>query len=171
MLKKEMQDAINGQINEELYSSYLYAAMVNYFEHANLKGMAAWMRVQVQEELLHASKMFQFVLDRGGEVSLGAIKAPTAKWASPLAAWKAAYKHECHISECINKLYGKASECKDPASTIFYEWFVTEQVEEEANVSDIVAQMELVEGAPGGLFLLDRELGARTLPAAGTAAT
>ena len=164
-----MQDAINAQINEELYSAYLYTAMVSYFEDLNLKGMAAWMRIQVQEELSHASKFFEYVLSRNGNISFKAINAPKIDWKSPLAAWEAAYKHECHISECINKLHNKATALKDPASATFLEWFVTEQVEEEANASDIVAQMKMVQGAPGGMFLLDRELGART-PSTGASA-
>lgn len=167
MLKPEMQKAFNDQINEELFSSYLYAAMVNYFEQKNLKGMASWMRVQVQEELLHATKFFGHVLERDGAVELKAIAAPKASWKSPLDAWKAALAHEQHVTACICDLHAKAAECKDPASTIFLEWFVTEQVEEESNTRDIVSQMEMVQGAPGGLFMLDRELGSRPAPAAG----
>jgi ferritin len=168
-MKPEMQKAFNDQINEELFSSYLYAAMVNYFEQQNLKGMASWMRVQVQEELLHASKFFAYVLERDGAVELKAIAAPKASWKSPLEAWKAALAHEQHITECISELHGKAVKHKDPASTIFLEWFVTEQVEEESNARDIVAQLAMVQGAPGGLYMLDRELGSRPAPAAGGA--
>lgn len=167
MMKPEMQKAFNDQINEELFSSYVYAAMVNYFEQQNLKGMAAWMRVQVQEELIHATKLFGYVLERDGAVELKAIAAPTASWDTPLDAWKAALAHEQHITACISDLHAKSLELRDPASTIFLEWFVTEQVEEESNARDIVAQMEMVQGAPGGLFMLDRELGGRPAPAAG----
>ena len=168
MMKPEIQSAMNAQINEELYSAYLYAAMVNYFEEINLKGAAKWMRIQVQEELSHATKFFEYMISRNAKVALKPISGPKADWKSPLAAWEAAYKHECHITECINKLYSRASDCKDPATMQFLDWFVNEQVEEEANTSDIVAQMKMVKDAPGGLFLLDRELAARTA-AAGTA--
>jgi len=168
MMKPEIQNAISAQINEELYSAYLYVAMVNYFEEINLKGMAKWMRIQVQEELGHAHKFFEYMVSRGVKASLKQINSPKADWKSPLAAWEAAYKHECHITECINKVYAKAMDGRDPATMQFLEWFVNEQVEEEANASEVVAQMKMVKDAPGGLFLLDRELGART-PGAGAA--
>ena len=170
MMKPEVQSAMNAQVNEELYSAYLYAAMVNYFEEINLKGAAKWMRVQVQEELSHATKFFEYMISRNAKVNLKPISGPKADWKSPLAAWEAAYKHECHITECINKLYSRASDVKDPATMQFLDWFVNEQVEEEANTSDIVAQMKMVKDAPGGLFLLDRELAARTAAAGGAEA-
>ncbi len=170
MMKPEIQAAMNAQINEELFSAYLYAAMVNYFEEINLKGAAKWMRIQVQEELGHAHKFFEYMISRNAKTTLKAINGPKSDWKSPLAAWEAAYKHECHITECINRLHSKASDVKDPATMQFLEWFVNEQVEEEANTSDIVAQMKMVKDAPGGLFLLDRELAARTGgPGAGAA--
>ena len=162
MMKPEIQNAVNAQINEELYSAYLYVAMVNYFEEINLKGAAKWMRIQVQEELVHAHKFFEYMVARNVKVTLKAINGPKSDWKSPLAAWEAAYKHECHITECINRLYAKASDAKDPATMQFLDWFVNEQVEEEANTSEIVAQMKMVKDAPGGLFLLDRELAGRT---------
>jgi ferritin len=166
MMKPEIQAVMNAQINEELFSAYLYAAMVNYFEEINLKGSAKWMRIQVQEELSHAQKFFEYMISRNAKITLKGINGPKSDWKSPLAAWEAAYKHECHITECVNKLYAKASDLKDPATMQFLDWFVNEQVEEEANTSDIVAQMKMVKDAPGGLFLLDRELSARTAGAA-----
>ncbi len=166
MMKPEIQTAMNAQINEELFSAYLYAAMVNYFEEINLKGAAKWMRIQVQEEMAHAHKFFEYMVSRNAKIILKAINGPKSDWKSPLAAWEAAYKHECHITECINRLYAKASDMKDPATMQFLDWFVNEQVEEESNTSDIVAQMKMVKDAPGGLFLLDRELAARTTGAA-----
>ena len=106
------------------------------------------------------------MVSRNAKIILKAINGPKSDWKSPLAAWEAAYKHECHITECINRLYAKASDMKDPATMQFLDWFVNEQVEEESNTSDIVAQMKMVKDAPGGLFLLDRELAARTTGAA-----
>ena len=166
MLKKEMQDALNDQINEELASAYIYAAMVAYFEEINLKGMAHWMRIQVQEELIHAHRLFEYVLTRGGHISLKAISAPKINWKNPVDVWEATYKHECHITQCIEKLYAKAQSLKDPAAQSFLDWYLNEQVEEEANAQEILAQVQMVQNAPGGLFLLDRELANRPAPAA-----
>ena len=165
MLKPEMLGALNKQVNEELYSAYIYTAMVSYFENANLKGFAHWMTLQVQEELEHAQKIMAFIMERGGALKLTAIGEPPAEYASPLAAFEAAYAHECHISGCIDKLSTLAIKIDDHASRIFLEWFVSEQVEEEANADDKVQQLRLVEGAPGGLFLLDKEAAARVLTA------
>lgn len=161
MIKPDLQKAFNAQINEELYSAYLYVSMVNYFETQNLKGFASWMRAQVVEELTHASKFIAYLNERGGEVKLEAIAKPDATWKSPLAAFQASYRHECHISECINKLYDRATKAGDNAAAIFLNWFLNEQVEEEASVDDVVRNLKLAEGAPGALFMLDRELGAR----------
>lgn len=169
MISEKMAAAINKQINEELFSAYLYASMSNYFEHAGLRGFAQWMRVQTDEELAHARKFRDFLLNRGAKVALGEIKAPQAEWKSPLAAFEAAYKHECHISECINKLSSLSQKENDHASHAFLEWFVEEQVEEEANVDQVVQQLKLVEGAPGAMFILDREMATRAPAGAGAA--
>ena len=168
MIAKEIQDALNQQVNEELFSAYLYTSMVNFFEQSNLKGFAQWMRLQVQEELTHTQKIVEYLFERGGKLELKEIAAPQADWASPLAAFEAAYKHECHISDCINKLSSLATEKQDHATKIFLEWFVSEQVEEEANADDMVQQLKLVEGAPGGLFMLNREAGQRQAASAST---
>ena len=158
MLSQSMQDALNEQINEEIFSAYSYASAANYFEHENLKGFANWMRVQAQEELAHAEKFVNFINDRGGRVILTALKAPKTEWDSVLDAVQEVLDHERHISECINKLSSKAIEASDHASHTFLEWFVTEQVEEEANATDLVEQVKMIEGAPAALFMLDREL-------------
>lgn len=161
MISKVMQEAFNKQINEELASAYVYSSMANYFEHLSLKGFAHWMRLQTEEELAHARRIITFMNDRGGRVILEGLSAPKAEWDSPLAVFKDAYEHECHISECINNLSTLAVNEKDHASHAFLEWFVTEQVEEESNADEIVQQLKLVEGAPSGLFLIDRELAQR----------
>ena len=163
MISKKVQDAINAQINEELFSAYLYAAMRSYFERINLKGFANWMRLQFEEELFHSRKFAEYLYERNGSVELKAIKAPQADWASPLAAFEAAYKHECHISQCINKIATLAQKEDDHATRTFIEFYITEQVEEESNADAMVQNLKLVQDAPGGLFLLDREAGQRTI--------
>lgn len=170
MMKAELQKAFNKQINEELYSAYLYMAMVNYFESENLGGFATWMRAQTVEELTHANKLIAYLHERGGDVKLEAIAKPTATWKGALDAMQAAYKHECHITDCINKLYSAATKAGDHAAAIFLNWFVNEQVEEEANADEIVQQLKLAKDAPGPMFMLNRELGARaiTFPTATT---
>lgn len=166
MMKKKMQDAFNQQINEELYSAYLYASMRAYFESLNLKGFSHWMSIQVQEEMIHARKFVQFIYDRCGRVQLKALKQPDWEWASPLAVFEAGYKHECHITECINKLATLALKEDDHAARVFLEWFVTEQVEEEANADAMVQNLKLAKDNASALFLLDREAGQRPAPAA-----
>ncbi|MBP8128329.1 MAG: ferritin [Candidatus Hydrogenedentes bacterium] len=161
MISQKMESAINKQISEELYSAYLYSAMGNYFDSINLRGFAHWMRLQTDEELAHARKFRDYLLNRGGKVVLTEIKGPKNEWESPLAVFEASYRHECHISECINKLSSLSQKENDHASHAFLEWFVEEQVEEEANVDNVVQQLKLVKDSPGALFMLDRELGAR----------
>ena len=161
MISKKMQDALNKQINEEMYSSYLYLQMSAWFQSANLCGFAHWMQVQSQEETAHAMKLYSHILQRGGQVALAAIAEPEAEWASPLAAFEAAYKHERHITGCFDKLLALAAQAKDNAAAVFLQWYVTEQVEEEANASLIVEKLKSIKDAPGGLIMLDRELAAR----------
>jgi ferritin len=156
-----MRDALNGQINEELFSSYLYLQMSAWFESINLKGFARWMAVQSAEETAHAMRLYRHVLDRGGKVALRAVAEPPAEWESPLAAFQAAYEHERHITGCFDKLTDLAAKETDHAAAIFLQWYVVEQVEEEASAGEIVAKLEMVKDAPGGLLMLDRELGGR----------
>lgn len=170
MISQAMQDAFNKQINEELYSAYVYASMANYFDFRSLKGFASWMRNQSEEELGHARRFVTFMNDRGGRVVLDTIKAPRIDWESPLDVFENAYAHECHISACINELSTMSINEKDHASHAFLEWFVTEQVEEESTADEIVQQLKLMEGAPGGLFLMDRELAQRVAPKEATPA-
>jgi len=161
MISEKIQQAFNDQINAETHSAYLYWSMVAYFESINLTGFASWMRCQVQEEMVHATKFFDFINERGGRVGLTAIEAPATEWDSPLAAFEAAYTHEQYITGRINDLVQLAREENDHAAEIFLQWFVTEQVEEEASADEVVQQLKLMAGAPGGLFMLDRELGQR----------
>ena len=161
MISEKMQDAINEQINAELYSAYLYLAMNAYFESANLPGFANWMRVQTQEELTHAMKLYDYVNERGGRVTLKAIAQPPVEWDSPLAAFEAAYKHEQKVTGLINELVNLAIAQKDHAANTFLQWFVNEQVEEEKSADEIVQKLRLTGEAPAALFMLDQQLGQR----------
>lgn len=161
MIKKKIENALNKQTNAEMYSSYLYLSMSAFFELANLKGFAHWMRVQAQEELIHAMKFFDYVHERGGTVILTAIDAPPTKWQSPLAAFNHVFEHEQKVTGLINDLVNLAISENDHATNNFLQWFVAEQVEEESSAEEIVQKLKLVGDAPGGLFMLDRELGQR----------
>lgn len=160
-LTKKMQDALNGQLNAELYSSYLYLAMSAQFKSDNLDGFAHWTQVQAKEEMDHAMKFYAFVNDRLGRVTLGAVAAPPVKWASPLAAFEEILKHEQKVTGLIHALVNQAAAEKDHATQIFLQWFVTEQVEEEAQSDDVVQKLRLIGDSPQGLILLDRALAQR----------
>jgi ferritin len=161
MLSPKLQDAFNKQINAELYSSYLYLSMAAYFEAKDLKGMAHWMDIQANEEKAHAMRIFNWINDRSGRVTLTQIDAPKTEWKSPLEVFEEAYKHEIKITGMINELFTLVAIEKDGAGHDFLEWFCREQVEEEANAQLIVAQLKLVGDAGVGLYLLDQELGKR----------
>lgn len=161
MINEKIQDAFNEQINAEMYSSYLYFSMAAYFESINLKGFASWMRAQAQEELVHGVKFFNFVCERGGNVNLKPIAGPPTRWDSPLAAFQEAYRHEQKVSGLINDLVDLSLQERDHASNAFLQWFVTEQVEEEASADGVVQQLKLAGDQGGGLFMIDKELAAR----------
>jgi len=161
MISKPIEKAINEQINAELYSFYLYLAMSAHFEEGGFQGFARWMKAQAQEEMSHAMKFFSFVHERGGKVKLVAIDQPKGEWPTVLAAFKAAQAHERHITQRINTLMDKAIEAKDHASANFLQWFVKEQVEEEATVDPIVTRLEAIGDHTGALYYLDHELGKR----------
>jgi ferritin len=168
MINGKIQDAFNKQINAELYSSYLYLSMAAYFKSLNLSGFSNWMECQAQEEVLHAMKFFAFVNERGGRVQLAGIDGPPTSWDSPQAAFEEAYKHEQKVTALINGLVDLAIQEKDHASNAFLQWFVNEQVEEEASADGVVNQLKLAGGQGSGLFMIDRELGTRvfTMPTA-----
>ena len=161
-MDRKVLDEFNAQINEEAFSAYLYLAMAAWFESVNLPGFAKWMRVQSQEETAHAMKFFSFIVERGGKVALKAVAQPAAKWKSPLEAFKAALAHEEHITARIGTLMDLSIAVKDHASASFLKWFVDEQVEEEAHAGAIVQKLTLAGDNTGALFMLDRELGARS---------
>lgn len=161
MLSEKMLEALNKQINAELYSSYLYLSMAAYFESISLSGFAKWMEAQTMEEMAHAKKMYDFVNERGGRVILEAIDKPQTEWSSPLEAFEAAYKHEQFVTGLINDLVDLALQEKDHATNNFLQWFVGEQVEEEASASEIVDKLKLVGDRGNAIFMMDRELGQR----------
>jgi ferritin len=156
-----MQDAMNEQINKELYSSYLYLSMAAYFEDQNLPGFAKWMRTQEGEEREHGMKLYDFLVDRGGRVALKAIAAPESDWKSPLELFKQVAAHEAAVTASIHNLYETALKEKDYAAQTMLQWFITEQVEEEKNAAEIVAQLELVEARGTAVLMLDHRLGKR----------
>jgi ferritin len=167
MLAEKMQKALNGQLNAELYSAYLYLAMNAYFKSVNLDGFANWMYYQAQEELMHSMKFYDFIIQRGGKVQLTEVKAPPTAWDSPLAVFEATLAHEQKVTGLINDLVDIALEARDHATQIFLQWFVSEQVEEEESVGSVLEQLKLMGEAQGGLFMMDRELANRG-PSAGS---
>jgi ferritin len=161
MLKEKVEKGLNSQLNAELYSSYLYLSMSAYCKTLNLDGFANWLNVQAQEELVHAMKFYDFIIQRGGNVRLTRIEGPPTEWDSPRAVFENVYEHERKVTALIDDLVDLALEQRDHATNIFMQWFVTEQVEEEENASGVLEKVKQVEGTRGGLFMLDRELGSR----------
>ena len=160
-MDEKIQDALNDQLNWELYSAYLYLSMAAYFESTGLRGFAKWMRAQSREELSHAMKIFDYINERGGRVSLSEIRKPPEEWNSAKEVFKDAYSHEKEITSRIHRLLEMARDGKDYATEIFLNWFVTEQVEEEMSVYEILGKIEQIGETPQGLFILDRELAKR----------
>ena len=163
MQSKKVETALNQQINEELQSAYIYLGMASEADRLGLPGFVNWFKMQYQEELAHADKIFNYVLERDGEVKLEALNAPKIDESTPLSLFEGALKHEQHISSCIFKLKDLARAESDHATDVFLEWFVTEQVEEEANARGVIDQLKMVEGNKNGLFMIDRELAGRQL--------
>ena len=161
MMTDKMEKTLNEQINEELYSAYLYLAMSAWFESQNLPGFASWMKVQAREENTHAMKFFEYVNERRGRVALKAIKEPGQEWKAPLAAFEAALEHEQYITGRINDLVNLAVMEKDHATAGLLQWFVKEQVEEEASADRIVQTLKMAANAPGALLMLDHQMGER----------
>jgi ferritin len=161
MLSKAVQDAINDQINKELFSSYLYLAMSAHFESVNLPGLAKWTRVQAQEELGHAMKFYDYVVDRSGRVNFAAVAKPNSEWKTSLEVFTQVYEHEQKVTASIYKVYEVALKENDYATQGMLQWFISEQVEEEKNASEIVAQLEMVEAHDTAILMLDHRLGKR----------
>lgn len=161
MVSDKMLEALNKQINAELYSAYLYLSMAAYFDDLNLPGFANWMKVQEQEEKAHATIFYNYVVERGKRVRLKAIAEPSGDWNSPLDVYKAVYKHEVHVTSLINALIDQTRDESDHATYNMLQWFVGEQVEEEGAADAIVKQLELIGDDGRGLLMIDRELAQR----------
>jgi len=165
MISKKIQDALNDQVAAEFYSAYLYLSMSAYLESIDIPGFAHWMRIQYQEEVTHAEKIFDYVIERDGRAAVKAWEPPPTEWKSVLDVFETAYAHEQKVTSLINNLVDLALAEKDHASYNFLQWFVNEQVEEEASVRAIVQQLKLFGDSKAGLFQIDRELGRRTFAA------
>jgi ferritin len=161
MIKERIEEVINQQINAELYSGYLYLSMAAYFESTNLNGFANWMHVQNLEEQSHAMKFYHYLNERGGRVKLMPIEGPKMEWKSPMEAFQDAYEHEQKVTGMINNLVEIAWAEKDHATYNMLQWFVDEQVEEEASALEIVEKLKMIGDAPGAMYMLDKEMGAR----------
>ncbi len=169
MINKRMQDAINEQIKFEIYSANLYLSMSAYIEGKNLKGIAHWLRVQYEEETFHALKLYDYLKNREGQVILQSIGAPPSEFGTPLETFQKVLEHEQHVTAAINNLYKVAIEENDFAAQIFLQWYVNEQMEEEANASDVIGKMKLIGDRGVDLLYLDTELATRVfVPPAAT---
>ena len=162
-MNPEMEAAINEQIKWELYSAYLYYSMAAYFDTLNLGGFSHWMLSQAQEEVTHAHRFYKFVNDRGGKVKLSPIDGPPAEWASPLKVFEHSLEHEVEVTAKINKLVDLSQSLSDHATYNFLQWFVAEQVEEEASADEVLQRLKLIGNSPDGLFMLDLELAKRPI--------
>jgi len=163
MLSKELHEALNEQLKWELYSGYLYLSMSAYFEDQNYEGFAHWMKAQAAEEFMHAMKFYKYIIEREGRVILQEIPKPPHEWENPEAVFEFAYKHEQEVTQRILKLMNLAKKNEDYATEIFLQWFVSEQVEEEASFKVILSKLKMIKGLPQALFALDSELGKRPL--------
>ena len=171
MISKKMVQALNKQVNNEIYSAYLYLSMSSYTNFIGLKGAANWFMVQYQEEMVHAMKIYDYVNSQGNHAQLAAIAAPPTEFGTLLSMFEQTLKHEQFITNCINELMDLAIKEKDHATQIFLQWFVTEQIEEEGNDNDIIAKLKLIGDSPQGLMMIDRDMAARVFtPPATTAA-
>lgn len=158
MIKEKMLNAINNQINAEQYSALLYLSMSAWFQDKGLPGFANWMYIQYQEELTHANKFFNYVHERSGKVTLKAIEQMPTTWDGIIEVFEATLEHEQRVTSLIDNLVDIAVEVKDHATQSFLQWFVDEQVEEEANVQEILDTLKLIDGQGNGIFMLDREM-------------
>ncbi len=161
MLTKKIEDALNEQMNREMYSAYLYMAMSAHAANRGLKGFANWFMVQYHEEMFHAMKFYEYINLQGGKAVLKQLKQPPATFKSPLEMFTKTLEHEQYITKSINDLMELAIAEKDHASRIFLQWYVTEQVEEESNDNEIIGQLKIIRDDANGLMMLDRELSAR----------
>jgi ferritin len=162
MIKKSMEEAVNRQINAEFYSAYLYLSMAAYFEDRNLGGFANWMIVQAKEEKFHAMKLYRYLNERGGRVKLMTIEDPEFEWDSVLKVFEEAYAHEQKVTGMINDLVDLAISEKDHATRSMLQWYVDEQVEEEATAENIVERLKMIKDHSPSILMMDREMGSRS---------
>lgn len=162
MLSKRIEKELNDQINAEYWSAYFYLSMAAYFENKNLPGFANWMKVQYQEEISHVLKFFNYINERGGRVLLKPVDAVKTEWKNEIEVFEDTFKHEQKVTGLINNLVNIALEEKDHATHNILQWYVSEQVEEESSVDEILQQLKMLEGNKHGLLMLDRELKQRT---------
>ena len=160
-LSSKLENVLNDQINLELCSAYAYLGMAAYFDRTPFTGFAKWMQVQSAEELGHANRFFKYIVERGGKVSLQAIPEPKCDYKSPLDAFKASLGHEQKVSAAVCSIYEQAAAEKDYATLSFLKWFLDEQVEEERNVGDMLAKLEVAGDSIGALYQIDRHAGSR----------
>ena len=160
MLNDKMTEALNGQVNRELYSSYLYLSMSAFFESLNQKGMASWMRVQAAEELAHAMKMYDYIISSGGRAKMLAVEAPKFSWESPIEAFQHVWDHERVVTGLINELVGVAVQEKDEATKKFLQWYLDEQIEEEESSDKVLAKVKSAANLKA-IEAVDKELGFR----------
>jgi ferritin len=165
MIGERIFQAMNEQIKHELESFYIYLSMAAYFHSQNLDGMAHWMRCQAHEEMIHAMKFFDHIIDRGGKVKLLDVNQQKTTWKSVLEAWKDTLAHEQFITGKIHGIVAIARKQNDFSSDTILNWFTKEQIEEEANAEKILRQLEMIGNSKEGLFMLDRELGTRIFTA------
>ena len=163
MISTKVQTALNKQINEEFYSSYLYLSMSAYFESNDLQGFAKWFRIQADEEYAHAMKIFDYLYQIGGDVNLLKIDGPKTDWNSFLQVFKDTFAHEQKVTKNINKVLELAYTEKDHATVNFLQWFVSEQVEEEATAQLNLKKMGMIGNNQAALFMFDKELGGRVV--------
>jgi ferritin len=164
-MKKAVESAINKQIGDEFYSAYLYLSMSAFFERMSLSGFAHWMRLQYEEELVHASKLFDFLADNDGHVELQPVAKPPSEFGTPLEIIETALQHEKEVTASIIRLYETAVKESEYPTQIVMQWFIAEQTEEEKQVGDIVAQLKMVGGDGPALLIIDAQLASRTLQA------
>lgn len=165
MFNTKVEEALNNQLNFEFFSSYLYLSMSAYYSSIGLNGFANWVRIQAQEELVHAMRFYDFINERGGKVVLSQVNQPKTQWNSALDAFSEVLAHEQFITKSIHDLMNLCIEEKDHATNILLQWFISEQVEEEATAQETLNKLKLTDGKGSGLFMLDTELGQRTFVA------
>ena len=164
MISEKMQSALNDQVNKEFFSAYMYLAMSAYCNTLGLPGFANWMRMQYEEEIMHVTKMYDYIMDQGGVIELKAIEQPEQEYGTPLQIFEKTLEHEQLVTNLIHQLMDLAVTERDYATQTFLQWYVTEQVEEEANVNDILSPLKMVGEDKSGLMMIDQQLARRAAP-------